>query len=95
MRVRFTTRARAHLDAIFEYVARQNPVAAREMVAIIESLASALEERPELGHPTRIQWVRILAVPRLPYRVSYELGPKEIRILTIRHTSRRPLPRLR
>ena len=95
MRVRFTSRARAHFDAIFEYVARENPVAAREIVATIESLASALEEHPKLGHPTRIHGVRVLTVPRLPYRVSYGIGRKEIRILTIRHTSRRPLRTLR
>jgi addiction module RelE/StbE family toxin len=91
MKVRFTSRARAHLDTIFGHVARDNPVAAREIVATIESLASALEEHQRLGHPTRIPGVRILTVPSLPYRISYEIGRNEVRILAIRHTSRRPL----
>jgi addiction module RelE/StbE family toxin len=95
MRVRFTSRARAHLDAIFDYMARENPFAAREVIATIESLASALQEHPKLGNPTRIPRVRILTVPRLPYRISYEIRPKEIRILTIRHTSRRLLRNFR
>jgi toxin ParE1/3/4 len=95
MKVRFTKRAQAHLDAIFAYVARDNPVAARKIVTKIETLASALEEHRGLGRPSRVPGVRILTVPRLPYRLSYEVRRKEIRILTVRHTSRRPLRSMR
>ncbi len=95
MKVRFSARARGHLDAIFEYVARDNPAAAREIVMRIEGLVAALAENPNLGHPTRLRGIRILTMPRLPYRVSYEIGRGEIRILTVRHTSRRPLRTLR
>ncbi len=91
MRVRFTARARTHLDAIVEYVAHENRRAAHEIAQAIERLASSLEEHPNLGHPTRLKGVRILTVPHLPYRMSYEIGRNEIRILTVRHTSRRPL----
>jgi toxin ParE1/3/4 len=91
MKVRFTARARGHLENIFEYVAREDPAAAREIVAKIENLASVLRDHRDLGRPSRNRRVRVLTVPRLPYRVSYEVGRTEIRILTVRHTSRRPV----
>ena len=90
MRVRFTRRAQANLDAIFRYLAAENPGAASELVHAITALIARLSEFSELGHPTQPPGRRVLTVPRAPYRVFYRIVGSEIRILSIRHTSRRP-----
>ena len=91
MRIRLTKRARADLAAIFRYVAADNPKAAARLVRGIEALIDKLSFHPALGHPTEPPGRRVLTVPRAPYRVFYRLVGEEVRILTIRHTSRRPL----
>ena len=90
MRVRFTARARANLDAIFRYIAADNPRAAADLVEGIENLIEKLSAYPDLGHPTRPPGRRVLTVPRAPYQVFYRVTEHEIRILMVRHTSRRP-----
>jgi addiction module RelE/StbE family toxin len=91
MNVRFSRRAQAHLDAIFTYVATENPKAARDIIRTIERLASLLAAHPDLGRPGKPHGVRVLTVPRLPYRISYKVIRGDIRILAVPHTSRRPL----
>ena len=89
MRIRFTARARANLDAIFRYIASDNPEDAANLVEGIEHLIEKLSTYPDLGHPTRPPGRRVLTVPRAPYQVFYRVTEHEIRILMVRHTSRR------
>jgi toxin ParE1/3/4 len=93
MRIRFTPKARADLDAIFAYTADENPSAAARLVLGIEASIDTLRDFPNLGHPTSPVGRHVLTVPGAPYRVYYRISGQEIRILTIRHTSRRPLRR--
>ena len=51
MRVRYTPRAFADREAIFEYINRRNPRAAREVKAFVEKRVSALGEL-EIRHLT-------------------------------------------
>ena len=91
MRIRFTRRAQADLDAIFRYIAADNPTAATKLVGRIESLIDKLSLFPGLGHPTRPPGRYVLTVAGAPYQVYYRLTRDEVRILRVRHTSRRPL----
>jgi toxin ParE1/3/4 len=91
MKVRFTSRARGHLRAIFLHVRASNPAAAEKLVETIEDLATQLAGFPDLGRAFDGQGRRILTVPGLPYRIVYRVAAEEIRILMVRHTSRRPL----
>ena len=90
MRVRFTPVARTQLDAIFVYVAAENPRAAADLVRAVEGLAGLLRTHPRLGWPASRRGVHALVVPRKPYRVPYRIAEEEVLIQSVRHTSRRP-----
>ena len=49
MIVRFTSRAAAELDAIFAYIAKDNPRAAARVINRIEYLADSLSQFPTRG----------------------------------------------
>jgi toxin ParE1/3/4 len=91
MRVRFTRRARADLASIFGYVAAESPAAAAALVESILAVIDNLPRFPDLGRPTHPPGRRVLTLPGAPYRVFYRVDGAEIRILHVRHTSRRPL----
>ena len=93
MKVTYSPRALAQVDEIFSYIARDNPAAAKTLVARIEHLTALLGNVPRLGRATDHPDVRILSVPRYPYVIFYRILAErdEIRILRVRHTARRPL----
>jgi toxin ParE1/3/4 len=90
MKVRYTLRAFADREAIFDYLERRNPRAAREVKAFIENRIARLGEL-EIRH-RRIPKldVHALWLGRYPYIVYYRVGKDEIAIVHIRHAARRP-----
>jgi addiction module RelE/StbE family toxin len=91
MTIRFSSRALADLEGIFEHVAGENRRAASALVTRIELVIAMLAEHPKAGRPTHPAGRRVLTVPRLPYRVFYRIIGDDVFILRIRHTSRRPI----
>ena len=89
MRVRYTARAFADREAIFDYIDRRNPRAALEIKAYIEKRISELGNSvlrhrliPKLG-------VHALWLGRYPYIVYYRVDRDDIAIVHIRHAARR------
>ncbi len=92
MRVRYTLRARADLDAIFSYLDARAPAAALEVKSTIERRIAVLGEFPHIAPETEIPGVYELTIVRYPYQVYYDIDGDTVEILHIRHTSRRPWP---
>jgi toxin ParE1/3/4 len=91
MKVRYTLRARADIEAIFSYLDTRNPAAARAVKLEIERAAMALTLSPYLGSTIdRSPEFRGLRVGRYPYRLFYRIRENEVWIVHVRHTSRRP-----
>src|SRR5215203_7550934 len=65
MIVRFTSRATAELDAIFAYIAKDNPRAAARVINRIEYLADSLSQFPDKGVVLRRRGVRKLVANAL------------------------------
>jgi toxin ParE1/3/4 len=93
MKVSYSRRALTQLDEIFSYIARNNPAAAAVVVDRIEALIALLGRYPTMGRSTDKEGVRVMGVRRYPYIVFYRIREDrdEVRILRVRHTSRRPL----
>jgi toxin ParE1/3/4 len=91
MRVRYTPRARADLEAIFSYLDSRNPAAAWAVKRQIERASEALALSPYLGMAIdRSPEFRGLRAGRCPYRIFYRIRENEVWIVHVRHTSRRP-----
>ena len=90
MIVRFTNRAIADLDAIFAYIARDNPRAAARVIERIESVAASLSQFPDSGRLLRRRRVRRLVATPYPYLILYRVvrSRSEVQILQVVHGAR-------
>jgi plasmid stabilization system protein ParE len=90
MRVRYTLRAQADLNAIYAYLDVRAPAAARSVKAIIERRIAALADFPHLALETDQPGVHELTIVRYPYHVYYEIRGDDVWVLHIRDARRRP-----
>jgi plasmid stabilization system protein ParE len=90
MRVRYTPRAFADREAIFTYLERRNPHAAREVKAYIKKRILELGELSRRSPVVPGLGVHALWLGRYPYIVYYRVGEHEVSILHIRHVARQP-----
>ena len=96
MTARFSRRALANIRDIGAYLGAENPRAADALLARIRATAQVLEEHPFSGHGTDIRNVRVLTMPRDPYRIFYAVTRSgDVLVLHVRHTARRPVRNLR
>ncbi|HJP36758.1 MAG TPA: type II toxin-antitoxin system RelE/ParE family toxin [Gammaproteobacteria bacterium] len=91
MQVKWLNKALQNLDDEAEYIAQDDPEAARLVVRRIVDAINLLTDNPALGHPGRIHGTRELVVPDTRYVVPYRVRPRlqYIEILRVFHTSRR------
>jgi len=92
MQVKWLRKALQNLADEAEYIAQEDPAAARLVVQHIVKAINLLQDNPALGHPGRIHGTRELVVPDTRYILPYRVRPRlqRIEILRIFHTSRRP-----
>jgi plasmid stabilization system protein ParE len=90
MKVRYTPRAFADREAIFGYLDKTNPQAAREVKAFLAAQIDGLSSLPERHPLIKELGVRVLWLGRYPYFVYYRIQKDEIAVLHIRHAARRP-----
>ena len=87
MRIRWTKKALDNLDSAIEYIAADNPTAAKKVAAKIWDCVQLLKAQPGLGRPGRVEGTRELLVSGLPYIIPYLEQNGTIVILRIMHTS--------
>ena len=88
MKIRWFHRAFNQLVDAEEYIAEDNPDAARELVARIERAVARLADYPELGRMGRVEGTRELVVSHTPYIVAYRVRDGEVIVLAVQHASR-------
>jgi plasmid stabilization system protein ParE len=89
MRVRWLRTALRNLDEEATYIAADDPVAARLVVARVLEAVTQLADQPGLGRPGRVPGTRELVVARTRYMVPYRVKRDTVEILRVFHTSRR------
>jgi addiction module RelE/StbE family toxin len=89
MRVSWTRPARRHLDEIGQFISRDNPRAAAEVVIRILDQVDALGEHPHLGRPGRFTGTRELVVNATPFIAVYRVSEQQVDVLAVFHGARR------
>jgi toxin ParE1/3/4 len=90
MRVRYTQRAFADREAIFEYLNERNPAAARKVKAFIAEKIASLSHSPRRARFVKGLNVHALWLGRYPYIVYYRVSGEVVSIVHIRHAARKP-----
>jgi len=89
MAVRWTRTALANLDDLAEYIVKDNPRAAADMVERIIAAIDRLRSHPALGRPGRVPNTRELVVAGTSYIVPYRVKARSIEALRVFHAARR------
>jgi toxin ParE1/3/4 len=89
LRIRWTGSALADLEAIGDFIALDNPVAAQRMMVGLVASVDALRDHPNLGRPGRLTGTRELVVSGTPYVVPYRVQGDDVQILAVFRDARR------
>jgi toxin ParE1/3/4 len=89
LRIRWTHPALADLEAIGDFIARDNPPAAQRIVLSLVASIDSLRDHPNLGRPGRLTGTRELVVAGTPYIVPYRVRGDDVEVLAVFHGARR------
>lgn len=89
MKIRWTRTALRNLVAEAEYIARDNPTAAGNMLARIKNAVTLLAEQPSMGRAGRVPETRELIIPETPNIIPYRIHEGQIEILRVFHAARK------
>jgi toxin ParE1/3/4 len=87
MKPAWTRAAIRDLTQIREYIARENPDAAREIALKIVDASERIIQFPEVGRLGRVKGTRELIVPGTHYLIIYRMKKKAIHFARVRHGS--------
>ena len=90
----WTSAAMQDREAIYDYIAADNPVSALALDELLAEKAGRLVDHPSLGRPGRVAGTRELIAHR-HYILIYDLAGERVRVLRVLHAARhwRPSPR--
>ena len=89
MRVRWLRNALRNLQAEAEYIAQDNPQAARKVVERVYEAVAHLSDHPAMGRPGRVPNTRELVVSGTPYIIPYRVRGQHVEILRVFHSARK------
>ena len=88
MRIRWTLLATQDLEALDDYISREDPVAAARTALRVLDAIERLVQHPGQGRPGRVPGTRELVIPTLPYIVAYRVDMAEtLVVLRVLHAA--------
>ena len=88
MRLVFAEPAAEDFNALIDYIALDNLVAAEKVFDVITAAARQLVDFPGMGRPGRVPGTRELPLPSLPYLLVYRVEVDTVTILAVFHSAR-------
>jgi addiction module RelE/StbE family toxin len=89
MKIRWTRPASRDIQAIQDYIAQDNLMAARQLTSTIRQRVQQLQDHPEIGRPGRLPGTRELVMTGTPYIAPYRVKDQCVEILALYHGARR------
>jgi toxin ParE1/3/4 len=87
VQIRWTTTASKNLSQIEEYISKDNPGSAIDVVLKIINAISLLKDQPAMGRPGRVVNTKELIIPGTPYIVPYRIKNRTVEVLRVFHCS--------
>ena len=75
------------LQALRQYIAQDNPMAANTVARSILKAVHFLQDQPNMGRPGRVSGTRELIVVNAPYIIPYRVKHRTIEILRVLHVA--------
>lgn len=85
MPVRFSRATQADVQSFYDFIARENPIAAKRVVASIEHASRRLRDFPLSGRQSAVDGTRELIVRNLPYIAVYLVHESYVEIIAVFH----------
>ncbi len=85
MKVIWSRRAVRHLVALRQYIAKDNPAAARDVAERILAAVELLRDHPHLGRSGRILGTREIVIPDTPFVIPYRVREGSIELIAVFH----------
>jgi addiction module RelE/StbE family toxin len=82
------------LQEAYEYIRKDNPIAADRVLAHIVEMIGMLASEAVIGRDVLLRdgrWVKTWPVP--PYRIYYRVREQELQVIRVYHQARRPIER--
>lgn len=89
MKIRWLRKALKNISDIGEYIALDNPIAARKEIEKIEKSVNFLIDNPAMGKSGRVAETRELITGN--YIIPYRVKGKEIQIIRVFDTAQKPV----
>jgi toxin ParE1/3/4 len=87
--IHWTTLALEDLGRAYDYIARDRPSAARNIILQLERALTSLVHFPYMGRIGRVSNTRELYLPNTPFILAYRLRKELIEIVGFIHAARR------
>lgn len=88
MKAVFSPEAERDLLDIFDFILKDRPMIAQDILDRIKENIECLCDHPSLGRPGRVPRTRELVLPDFPFVIPYQVTGETLEILRIYHTSR-------
>ena len=85
MNLRIYGPARLDIEQAFDFIAKDSPRAARDVIERILTALEALRETPRMGRPGRVAGTRELIVRHTAYIAVYEVTDQGIAVVRVIH----------
>jgi toxin ParE1/3/4 len=85
MLLSWTPQARIEREAVIEYIAEDNPVAALDQLNEIEEQTALLTTQAKMGRVGRVRGTRELVINRTPFIAIYRIEGQRIEIIRFLH----------
>lgn len=88
MQIKWLKKSIHNLDEVYDFLVKDNPSIARDVIKEIYRSTQLLLDNPALGRPGRVPDTRELILSRYPYLIPYRVKNGNIEILRVFHTKR-------